>query len=199
MRRYITIEREYGSGGTTIARQLSEDMGIPCYGREILDEVSKKYNISVSRIERYEETATNSFMYSIYMMSQATSGNADMVTKEGHMYIEEQSVIREFAGKGSAIFLGHCAGEALKDYPNVINVFIRCTDEKAKRERIMKSYGIPESQVDIIKRKFDKKRANYYYMNTEKKWDDLRNYDLVLDSGKLGIKCCANILRQLLD
>ncbi len=66
--RYITIEREYGSGGTKIARLLAEKTGIPCYGQEILEEVSKKYDISVERIQQYEESASNSFLYSIYMI-----------------------------------------------------------------------------------------------------------------------------------
>ena len=43
--RYITIEREYGSGGTKIARKLSEVCGIPCYGREILEAVAKKQGL----------------------------------------------------------------------------------------------------------------------------------------------------------
>ena len=38
---YITIEREYGSGGTKIARRLAEECGIPCYGQEILEAVSR--------------------------------------------------------------------------------------------------------------------------------------------------------------
>lgn len=38
---YITIEREYGSGGTKIARKLASITGVPCYGHEILEAVSK--------------------------------------------------------------------------------------------------------------------------------------------------------------
>jgi len=196
--KYITIEREYGSGGTEIARLLSGQTGIPCYGREILEEVSKERGISVEKIERYEETVTNSFLYSVYMMTQTVSGNADMLTRDGHIYVAEQAVIRQLAAKGPAIFLGHCACEALKEYPGVVNVFIRCTDDKAKKQRIMNEYGIPGDQTDLIRRKFDKKRANYYYANTVKKWDDFRNYDLVLDSGKLGSGVCAGILRTLI-
>lgn len=196
--RYITIEREYGSGGTEIARLLAGQIGIPCYGQEILEEVSRERDISVEKIQRYEETVTNSFLYSIYMMSQFTSGKNDMLTAEGHIYVAEQAVIRRLAKNGPAIFLGHCASEALKEHRGVMNVFIRCTDEAAKRRRIVDEYRIPESQMDIVRRKFDKKRANYYYANTEKKWDNLKNYDIVLDSGKLGTAACADMLRTLI-
>ena len=36
-------------------------------------------------------------------------------------------------------------------------------------------------------------RANYFYADTTKKWDDLSNYDLVLDSGVLGIGGCVKV------
>ena len=70
---YITIEREYGSGGTRIGRKLSEETGIPCYGREIMEAVSKRRNISIKNIDKYEEKATNSLLYSLYMLSQIQS------------------------------------------------------------------------------------------------------------------------------
>ena len=197
--KYITIEREYGSAGTQIARRLSEATGIPCYGREILEQVSLDNEISVERIESYEETVSNSFLYSVFVMSKAASGDTDMLMEEGHIYVAEQAVVRRFANHGSCVFLGHCASEALKDYDGVLNVFIRCTDENAKMKRIVDEYGITEDKAVSVKRKFDKKRANYYYANTLKKWDDLRNYDLVLDSGVLGIDGCVSVLKSLLE
>ncbi len=141
---------------------------------------------------------TNSFLYSVYMMTQTVSGNTDMMTGNGHIYVAEQAVIRRLAAGGPAIFLGHCASEALREQDGVIKVFIRCTDEEAKRQRITGAYGIPEAQADVVRRKFDKKRANYYYVNTVKKWDDFRNYDLVLDSGRLGVEVCVDILGTIL-
>ena len=196
--KYITIEREYGSGGTKIARLLSDKTGVRCFGQEILEEVSKENDISVETIEKYEEKATGSFLYSIYAMTQAVSGNSDMLTAEGHIYVAEQSVIKRLAAKGSAIFLGHCASEALKDEKGVVRIFIRCTNEEEKRKRIAADYGIAENQIDLTRRHFDKKRMNYYYANTARKWDDLKNYDIVLDSAVLGIDGCVNMLKSLL-
>ena len=197
--RYITIEREYGSAGTQIARRLAEVTAVPCYGREILEQVSKDNEISIERIENYEETVSNSFLYSVFVMAKAASGDTDMLMEEGHIYVAEQAVIRRFANHGPSVFLGHCAGEALKDYDGVLNVFIRCTDEKAKMGRIVDEYGISAEKAEAVRRKFDKKRANYYYANTLKKWDDFRNYDMVLDSGVLGIDGCVAVLKSVLE
>ena len=194
---YITIEREYGSGGTKIGRILSELTGIPCYGHEILTEVSKQYHLSIEHIQQYEETVTNSFLYSLFLMGQANTGNMEMLMHDGHIYVAEQQIIRQLASRGRAIFLGHCAQEALKGRGDVIRVYIRCTDEQARRERIIREYGIAPENAESTRKRYNKKRANYYYANTAKKWDDFRNYEIVLDSGRLGLGGCAAVLEGL--
>lgn len=195
--RYITIEREYGSGGTRIARRLAEETGVPCYGREILEAVSEKQNVSVEEIEKYEENVTGSFLYSIYVMGQASMGNTDMLSREGHLFVAEQAEIQRLAMNGRAIFLGHCASEALKEQKNVVRVFIRSSNEEERRDRIMEEYGIQASMVENTRKRFDKKRANYYYANTGHKWNNWNNYDIVLDSGVLGIDGCVALLKGL--
>lgn len=197
--KYITIEREYGSAGTTIARRLAEECGIPCYGREILEEMSKEQDIPIEKVEKYEEAATNSLLYSLFMMSQTHVGNTgDVLTAEGYVYVAEQETIRKMAKNGPAIFLGHCASEALRESHGVVKIFIRCSDSKEKKQRIMDEYGIAEAEVEATRKRFDKKRSNYYYANTAHKWDDAKNYDIVLDSAALGIDGCVAVLKGLL-
>ncbi len=194
--KYITIEREYGSGGTKIARRLSEECGVPCYGQEILEAVSKNFKVPVEQIQKYEETVSNSFLYTTFMLGRAHEGNADMLSQEGHLFVAEQKEIRNLAAAGSAIFIGHCASEALKD-KKVMKVFIRCSDEEEKKKRIEEDYGIQPANVESTCKRFDNKRSRYYYANTTQKWEDLRNYDIVLDSAKLGIDECVEMLKGL--
>lgn len=198
MIRYITIEREYGSGGTKIARQLSEETGIACYGREILEAVAKQQGLSVDEVTHYEETASGSFLYTIYAMTQMNTGNADMLSKEGHIYLAEQEEIQKMARNGKAIFLGHCASEALRNENGVLKVYIRCSDDTEKKKRIIEEYHIPERDVERVQKRFDKKRSNYYYVNTMRRWEDMNQYDLVMDSATLGIDGCVRILKSLL-
>lgn len=194
---FVTIEREYGSGGTEIARRLAETCGIPCYGEEILKAVSEKYDVSVDRIQKYEESVSNSFLYTVLMMSRAQEGNSDMLSLEGHIFVAEQQEIKSLAARGPAVFIGHCASEALKDQ-RCVNVFIRCSDGEEKVRRITETYGIPRKEVEGTRARFDAKRSKYYYANTTKKWEDLKNYDVVLDSAKLGVDGCVAALHALL-
>ena len=63
----------------------------------------------------------------------------------------------------------------------------------------MKEYGIPENMANGTMAKYDKKRRNYYYTNTGKKWNDWSNYDIILDSGKLGLDACVQIIQAALE
>lgn len=196
--KYITIEREYGSGGTKIAEETAKRCKIPCYGREILEAVADDQNIPISQIDAYEENVSNSFLYSIYFWAKAQDGDSDMLTKEGHIYIAEQEAIKRFADAGSAIFVGHCAAEALKNKKGLLKVFIRA-DHETKVKRAIKEYGVSEHNVESTLQKFDHKRERYYYANTAHKWYDPGNYDIVLDSSKLGIAGCADLLEMILN
>ena len=197
--RYITIEREYGSGGTKIARRLSEVSGVPCYGREILEAVAKKQGIPVERINQYEEKATGSLIYSMFVMSRVQTGDPNMLTKEGKVFLDEQLEIRRLAMEGPAIFLGHCASDALRDQKGVIKVFIHSENEEGVKNRIAKDYGIAPGDVESTRRFYNKKRAGYFRANTGNEWKDLKNYDVVLDSAKLGIEGCVNILKGIFE
>lgn len=194
---FITIEREYGSGGTKVARRLSQAAGIPCYGHEILEAVARRLDLTVESVECYEESVSRSLLYTIALMGQSSGERMRSLSPEDQVFLEEQSEIRRLAGGGPAIFLGHCASEALRDRKGVVRVFIHA-DEADKRARILEDYGIPEESVEAIRKRFDKKRANYYFANTAKRWSDLKNYDLVLNTSTLGVDGCAAALKGLL-
>lgn len=197
--RYITIEREYGSGGTKIARSLAEAVGVPCYGHEILEAVAKKQGIPVERINQYEEKATGSLLYAMFVMNRVQAGDPNMLTAEGKVFLDEQLEIRRLSTKGPAIFLGHCASEALRDQKNLIKVFIHSEDENVVKKRITEDYGIAPEEVESTRRFYNKKRAGYFRANTGNDWKDLKNYDVVLDSAKLGIEGCVNVLKGIFE
>ena len=197
--RYITIEREYGSGGTKIGRELSKLSGVPCYGREILEAVAKKRGITEDQINQYEESVTGSLLYTIFVMGRMQSGNQDMLTEEGKIFLDEQLEIRRLAMDGPAIFLGHCASEALRDQKGVIKVFIRSSDDQEVKKRIEEDYQITKDKVESTRRYYNKKRAGYYRANTGNDWKDIKNYDLILDSAVLGIDGCVKVLKGIFE
>ena len=194
---YIVIEREYGSGGTGIGSLLSEKLGIPCYGSEILEGVSERLHMPVSDIQKYEESTTNSFLYSIYAIGKMNDGADNLLSNENRIFLEEQKLIEEYALDGPAIFVGRCAARALES-KKVLKVYIHA-DARTRKKRAVKEYGIPENIVESTMAKYDKKRRNYYNVNTGKKWNDWSNYDMILDSGELGLDNCVRIIQTALE
>ena len=77
---YIAIEREYASGGQEIGTLAAEKLGIPCYGREILEKTAQRENISVDYIEEMEENPQGSFLYSLYKISGMSNGSFGKAT-----------------------------------------------------------------------------------------------------------------------
>ena len=195
--KYVVIEREYGSGGTTIGKRLSEETKLPCYREEILQGVSEKLEIPIADIRQYEERTTNSFLHSIYVFGKINSDlENDYLSNENYIFLEEQKLIKEYAANGPAIFVGRCAANALESN-NVLNVYIHA-DFEQRKDRAIREYGISEKTADSVVAKYDRKRKDFYESNTGKKWSDWSNYDIVLDSGNLGTEACVKIIQAAL-
>ena len=196
--KYIALESEYGSGGGQIARQTAEMCGIPLYGRRVLEIVSQRLHIPVETIEEREETITSSFLFSIYMLSQTSGGDSDALPLEDRIFLEAQDAIRGLSVLGPAVFLGHCAAHALEERSDVLRVFIRA-DRSLREKNIAARRGLSAREAAQELKRTDQKRANYFRAYTRKGWTDPENYDLILDSGTLGAKTCADMLFRVLS
>ena len=194
--KYISIEREYGSGGREVAELTAEKCNIKCYGKEILEMVANEHNLPVSSLENHEESPTDSFLYSLFVMSQSKAADPDLLSQEGKLFVAESEMIKRIANEGPAIFVGRCASHVLENKDEVLRVFIRASDEY-KKERISRDYGVTDKNIASLCKRINKRRADYYEFFTNNKWKDLNNYDIVLDSSRLGTKNCAEALSAI--
>ena len=107
-------------------------------------------------------------------------------------YASESETIRRLAEK-PCIILGRCASEILAGQPNVFNVYI-VADKEDRIHRIMQKENLSYEDARAMLEQNDKKRADYYNENTGKVWGDVNNYHMILDTSKLGIENCADIM-----
>lgn len=107
-------------------------------------------------------------------------------------YASEVKLIRELAEK-PCIILGRCASEILKDQANVFNVYV-CADKEERIHRVMEIESLPYEDARKMLEKNDRARADYYLEHTGKVWGDVSNYHMILDTTKLGIGNCADIM-----
>ncbi len=189
----ITIGREFGSGGRTIAKKVAEKLQIPCYDSEILEEVAIKSGILKEEVEKKgEHLSASAKMSTIFTLYNLYSN----MTKDDIIWHTQKKVIEEISEKGPCVIVGRCADYILREREDIIRIFIYA-DKKTRAERIVKVYGEnSEAPEKRIKDK-DKKRAAYYEHFTEMTWGDPAHYDLCLNSGKLGIDRCVDIITNL--
>lgn len=101
-------------------------------------------------------------------------------------------IIRKIADNGACVIVGRAADYVLKDYDNVVRVFIHAPKEFRMR-RVMEVYGDTPSEAKRNIRRSDKARASYYRHISGQRWGDARQYQLTLDSS-VGIEETANII-----
>ncbi len=191
MNRVITISREFGSGGRTIGRKVALKQGIKCYDQEIIEEIARKSGLAEEYIKERGE----------YMAASGIAAFFGGRDYNGHSLQDDllglqRQVIEEIAEKESCVIVGRCADYILKDKANLLTVFIHASMEK-RAERIINVYGEREESAEKCLIDKDRRRKAYYQLYTDLKWGDVRNYQIAVDSGVLGIDRCAEIISSL--
>lgn len=197
MKKIITVSRELGSGGRTIGKQVAEKMGIPLIDREIIDEAAKASGFSADFIGKTEQRMTNSLLYNIAMGTgygiNIMAGNMhENLSLNAQVYLAQQKVIKKYA-ENSCVIVGRCADYILKDLDSVLRCFVY-SDVESRVKRAVTEYGMDMGTAREEIHRSDKRRANHYNVFTDQKWGDRRNYDLMINSGRLGIELASEMI-----
>ncbi len=178
----ITISRQYGSGGREIGERLAEALGVEFFDNKLLEVAAKNSGIHQSHFEENDEKRSNSLLYLL-----STTYGQGGVPFDDSLFFAKLEAIRKIASEESCVIMGRCADYALKDFSNVLNVFISAPFE-ARVKRAEELYGITaKHSADYVKR-IDKQRTSYYNYYTDKRWGQPQNYHLCIDSTALGIE-----------
>ncbi len=192
-----TIGREFGSMGQIVGEKLAEHLGIKCYDKELLQKAAKESGFCEEIFENHDEKPTTSFLYSLVMDtysagSYATAPFLDMPLNH-KVFLAQFDTIKKLAEQESCVIVGRCADYALANYPDCINIFIRADlDDRIKI--ISKRMDMTENKAKDLILKTDKQRASYYNYYTSKKWGDARSYDLCLNTSKLTVDDCVDMI-----
>lgn len=192
----ITIGRQYGSGGAEVGKKLGKKLGLEVYDKEILKMTSDESGIRESYFHLADERAGNKLLYKIIhsLVPENTNpslGN-DLVSSD-NLFRFQSSVIRKLAQEQSCVFIGRCADHVLAGSENLVRVFIYA-DIEARIERIREKGYYEEDEILKNIKRMDKERRDYHLYYTGKDWEDLENYDLILNSAKIGTDGCVDCI-----
>ncbi len=193
-KRIITVSRQFGSGGHTIAKAVAARLGIPFYDNELITEVARKSGLSEEFIRENEEYAShsNSFLYQLAMSTAGSYGYPSVYQK---LYEAQTKVVEELAEKGPCLIVGRCADYILRERGDCLHVFIHA-DNAQRAARILERYGDTGKSIEQRIKEKDSRRRNYYRFHTDREWGICANYGLALDSGILGEELCVELITQ---
>ena len=188
----ITINRMYGSGGRTVAEMLSKRLNIPYYDKDLSRLASDESGISEALFNQADEKVKNGlglFKGKKYKGELLTPESKGFTTSE-NLFNYQAKVIKDLANEESCVIVGRCANYILKDYDNVLSVFVHAPMEFCLEQAALKK-SLPLDELEEFVLKTNKQKENYYKYYTGSEWSDARNYDLCLDSSKLGFDRCV--------
>lgn len=186
----ISIGREFGSGGHEIAEKLAKHYDMPLYDHNLLDKIAEERNLNSEELKSYDEVQDGVFHRRVRGMS---SSMTEHVAQLQFDYLKEKANVGE-----SFVVVGRCSETVLKDNKGLIAIFVN-GDKEQKVARVSKKYELSESQAADLMKKKDRARKMYHNINCDSKWGDSRNYELVINSSKLGVDKSVQMLIQYID
>lgn len=192
----ITISREFGSGGHSIGEKVAKKLNIPFLDQEIVNQVAEESGYAREMVEEQGEHASTANKW--FDVSAASA--MYFQSPQDEIFIIQKKVILEAAAKGPCVIVGRCADYLLRKADmKCLNVMIHA-DMEHRKKRVLERYG-EVKDVGIEKRilKKDKQRKTYYRYYTDQEWGSYRNYDISLDSGRLGEDYCVELICALAE
>lgn len=202
----ITIGRTFGSGGRQLGRLIAERLGIGFYDKLLLTEAARMAGYNIEYFERNDERAPRimggiiPFATGFYPMSWF---GADSVSGSDGIYKAQSEFMQELARTKPCVIVGRSADYVLRDFDNVVNIFVHAPVEECVRRIVDRCDCTSAEEARTLAERTNKLRANFYNFYTEKKWGDARSYDLTLDSSLLSLDALADLvvayIRKRLD
>ena len=192
-KKIITISREFGSGGRTMGRKIAEQLGIPFYDKELVDQIAVESGFAPKFVEEHGEHSPTGSFFSYAFAPQGVPGVMNGLSTADFLWNIQCNVILQLADQGPCVIVGRNADYILKDRPDALHVYV-FADVPYRAERIVRLYGESEKAPEQRLAEKDKRRRLNYQHYTGRTWGMAQNYDLCLDTGVLGEDYCAEIV-----
>ena len=198
----VTFARGFGTGGKEIASMLAKDLGIHCYENRILTLASQMSGLDEKLfLDINERIRSNGgftgFLKGLPRSRQYIARNEKFVSDD-RLFEYQSQIIRNLADQESCVIVGKCADYVLKGRKNVVSIYIEaprafCLERTMQRMKV--SADVAAATIENT----DKYRADYYkYYTKGNYWTNPVNYDMTLNSEKVGIAGCVKMIEEYL-
>ena len=198
----ITINRELGSGGRTVGRLLAARLQVKYYDKALIEQLTKKFNLSVEEIERIKgqkKTWWNEFNnYYKVLNSTVKPMEAETVINTNILFNTEKEILTTLAEEESCVVAGRSGFLVFRDHPNHLNVFIEASMEH-RIERLMRKKNIMRQEAIDIINKVDKEREIFIQKYEDTSRYDTRNYHLIINMDELSEEGAVDVIMSYIN
>ncbi len=196
----ITITRQYGSGGSAVAKRAGDALGWTLIDNEFVEEVARRAGLPAEEVAQREERAPG--LLERLARTLAVSSPELFITAASVTQVEAdeetiakvtERVIQEAAAHGRAVLVGRGAQALLAQRPDALHVYVIAPREfriKLAIERL----GVDPAKAEKVLDDTDRQRDQYVKANYGRHRQDPLNYDLVLNTGRLGLEGAADLV-----
>lgn len=192
----ITISRQFGSGGHEVGEKLARQLDVPFYDKALIAMAAKQSGLSEEVFASADEKASSSLLYSMVMGSYSFGARVPGINEmpiNDKLFLIQSDIIKKAAAEGPCVIIGRCADYILREHENCLNVFVHANKEERVRRSVAKKDCEERKASDFVTKK-DKQRANYYNFYSNKRWDDLQNYDITIDTSRFTVDEAVELL-----
>lgn len=191
----ITIARGFGSGGRTVGKMLAKKLDINYYDDELLKLASEESGINIELFGKADEQVKAGLFkrYNRSYGEKLIPPDSTSFVSNDNLFNYQAKIIRDLAAKQNCIIIGRCADHILKDNKKVIRLFFYADNDSCVKT-VMDMYAISEKEAKDRIESIDRTRAAYYKYYTGKEWNDVNNYDLCINTGKLGFELSVDVV-----
>lgn len=198
----VTFARGFGTGGKEIASKLAKELGIHCYENRILTLASQMTGLDEELFREVDEKIRNKGGFSSFLKglpkTKSYIARNEKFVSDDKLFEYQSKIIQNLAETESCVIVGKCADYVLRGNPRVVSVYIEAPRAFCLK-RTMEKMGVTAEVAAATITQTDKFRADYYeYYTGGNYWTNPVNYDLTLNSEKVGIEGCVEMVKHLL-
>ena len=192
----ITVGCEYGCHGPAIAQKMADDFGIPCYDRDLIDDIIEEAGFSKDLLDKAEKG---------HAIRGRDTGDVDPKKLGAIRYHNltdrvvflQRETVRRLAARGSCVFVGRCADHILRHADvKTLNVFIYAPTD-VRLQTVMKDHNLSKTEAQLLLTKSDEDLHARYKQVTGTYRGDRHNRHMLIDASLLGIDRTAALIEKL--
>ena len=192
----ITVGCEYGCKGPEIAQRIADDLGIPCYDRDLIDDIIEEAGFSKDLLDKAEKG---------HAIRGRDTGDVDPKKLGAIRYHNltdrvvflQRETVRRLATRGSCVFVGRCADHILRHADvKTLNVFIYAPSD-VRLKTVMREHNLGKAEAELLITKSDEDLHARYKQVTGTYRGDRHNRHMLIDSSLLGAERTAELIERL--